>query len=50
MLKIENLDMLNKPNVQHVAAKIRLKLCGHSLVFALSSTKSSADVSSGSDI
>lgn len=35
MLKMENLEMLNKPSVQHVAAKIRLKLLGQTMFFRL---------------
>lgn len=33
ILKMEKRDMLNRPSVQHVAANIRLKPNGHTVVF-----------------
>lgn len=35
MLNIENREILNKPNVQHVAAKMRLNPNGQIFVFEL---------------
>lgn len=45
MLRTENLEILNRPNVQHEAAKIRLKQCGQILIFS----SGSSDIFSGSD-
>ncbi len=45
MLRTANLEILNRPNVQHDAAKIRLKQCGQILIFS----SGSSSIFSGSD-
>lgn len=45
MLRTENLEILNRPNVQQDAANILLKQCGHILIFS----SDSSNIFSGSD-
>lgn len=45
MLRTENLEILNRPNVQHDAANIRLKQCGQTLIFS----SDSSNIFSGSE-
>lgn len=44
MLRIENLEIFNRPNVQHDAANIRLKQCGQILIFSSGSSVSGSDI------